>query len=182
MEEPMTEIQVFTDSQLAHRVVMLKAFADVILDALNVDRDDMASRMAKGDRVTARDGDVKLGSMSLSDPKPVAKVTDNAAFEDYLSIKYGDEAERRFVWVIRRRSVRRLLNADRDDLFEVVETFPAWVRKAGVDDALIPGRTVPGVTVTVPPGVLSVRTADAAVEAVKSAITSSGVLAIEGGE
>ena len=49
----MTEIQVFTDSQLAHRVVMLKAFADVILDALNVDRDDMASRMAKGDRVTA---------------------------------------------------------------------------------------------------------------------------------
>lgn len=177
----MTEIQVFTDSQLAHRVVMLKAFADVILDALNVDRDDMASRMAKGDRVTARSGDVKLGSMSLSDPKPVAKVTDNAAFEDYLSIKYGDEAERTVRLGDPAEICAALADAGRDDLFEVVETFPAWVRKAGVDDALIPGRTVPGVTVTVPPGVLSVRTADAAVEAVKSAISSSGVLAIEGG-
>ncbi|NKT71851.1 hypothetical protein GS860_28265 [Rhodococcus hoagii] len=52
----MTEIQVFTDSQLAHRVVMLKALADHINREFRYAKGELAERMARGDRLTARDG------------------------------------------------------------------------------------------------------------------------------
>ncbi|NKU52584.1 hypothetical protein GS881_02250 [Rhodococcus hoagii] len=89
----MSEIQVFTDSQLALRVVMLKALADHINREFRYAKGELAERMARGDRLTARDGASKLGSVSLSDPKPVATVSDEAAFRDYMSVKYGDEAQ-----------------------------------------------------------------------------------------
>ncbi|UPH40841.1 hypothetical protein MWT96_20455 [Prescottella equi] len=175
----MSEIQVFTDSQLALRVVMLQALADHINREFRYAKGELAERMARGDRLTARDGASKLGSVSLSDPKPVATVSDEAAFRDYMSVKYGDEAQAQVELGDAAEICAVLADTGHEDLFSVREVFPDWVRENALRDALV--REVPGVTVTTPAGVLSACTEEAAVEAVKSAISSSGVLAIEGG-
>lgn len=177
----MSEIEVFTDSQLATRGVMLKALADHVNREHRYVRKELADRMARGDRLTARDGATKLGSVSLSDPKPVAAVTDEDAFRDYLTVKYGDEVTTTVVLGDVAEIAAALQDAGHEDLFTVVEVVPDWVRENALRDALVPGATVPGVAVTVPDPVLTTRTEQAAVDAVKAAITSSGVLAIEGG-
>ncbi|RVW03028.1 hypothetical protein [Rhodococcus xishaensis] len=179
----MSEIQVFADADLAYQAVMLKALADTVLDAQKRVRHELAQRMAKGDRLTARDGDAKLGSVNLTDPKPKATVTDEAAFADYLTAKYGDEATVTVELGDVGEICAVLADSGHEDLFTVRQVFPAWVREQAIKDALLPRHTVPGVTVTVPAGVVSARTEQAAVERVRAVLSGGDVrvLAIEGG-
>lgn len=190
----MSEIQAWTDSDLAFRAVMLKALIDELTAQAKPLREFAGETWPNGKREPAQlkgetGSKVKLGAITKADASPVATVTDAAAFEDYLSVKYGDEVTTRVELGDLGEVCAALADGGHDDLFRVVEDFPAWVREQAVKDALIPGRTVPGVTVTTPEGTVSVRpSADAralAREALSRAAASIGgsvpLLAIEGG-
>ncbi|MBM4644241.1 hypothetical protein GS464_16715, partial [Rhodococcus hoagii] len=142
----MSEIQVFTDSQLALRVVMLKALADHINREFRYAKGELAERMARGDRLTARDGASKLGSVSLSDPKPVATVSDEAAFRDYMSVKYGDEAQAQVELGDAAEICAVLADTGHEDCFRCVRCSRIGCGENALRDALV--REVPGVTVT----------------------------------
>lgn len=74
------------------RTAALKVVADYAQSCYNQARAEMAATMEKGDRLTARsplDGS-KLGSVSKTDPKPVALITDEKAFTEWMLANYPD--------------------------------------------------------------------------------------------
>lgn len=179
----MSEIQAWTDADLAYRAVMLKAAADLILDEFKAVKALAVEQFQKGDSKTARIGDQKLGRVTKSDPKPVATVTDQAEFEAYLSVKYGDTITTTVQLGDVAEIAAVLADHGHEDLFTVVETIPDWVRQERLKAALA-GEHVPGVTVSTPEGVVSARTEQAAKDRVVQMLSTGPVplLAIEGGQ
>lgn len=177
------DIQAYTDGDLAYRAVMLKAAIDLIMDEFEAVKAIAGEQFEKGDSKAARQGDVKLGRVSKSDPKPVATVTDRAEFEAYLSVKYGDTVTTTVELGDVAEIAAVLMDTGHEDLFTVVETIPDWVRQERLKAALA-GEFVPGVTVSSPEGVVSARPEPAAKAAVRALLNSSDVplLAIEGGQ
>lgn len=73
-------------------VAALKVISDYTLKRYNEARAELAARMQRGDRMIARSplGDVKVGTVSKTDPKPVARITDESAFTAWVQENYPD--------------------------------------------------------------------------------------------
>lgn len=175
----MSELEKLPDADLAYRAVMLRTLASAVMDEQKRVTAELGKRVPQGDRRTARDGKTKLGSVSITDPKPVARVTDEAAFQDYLSVKYGDEVSTTVELGDPAEICAVLADHGHDDLYRVVETFPEYVRANALRDALV--RDVPGVTVTTPDGVVQVRPAEPAKQLVRDMLAGTALIALEGG-
>jgi hypothetical protein len=102
--------------ELAAEEATLKALADVVNDRLKAVRAqtqaalDIAEQETGTRQVAAglHDG-TSVATISLTDPKPEAKVTDLAAFQAWVMEAFPGEIERRFVAEVRAAFAEKLL-------------------------------------------------------------------------
>jgi len=153
-----------TPSLIAVDLFALKILGTVVREG-TADRKAVATAtMKKGDSIAARvdvDGrDVKLGKVTMTDPKPVARIADRAALDEWLTKHvegavierpaFGPEAE-----------VAAVLNEHAPHLLTFVAEVEEWARAAALIKAEAAHRAgskplAPGIEVTVPDGVVSV--------------------------
>lgn len=176
----MSEIEVWTDGDLSLRIVLLKALLDEVQVELTAVKTVAAGRWAKGSTLPARSpDDVKLGRVTKSDPKPVARITDRDAFERYVYAEHADEVDTVIVLGDVGEILPILIAAGREDLFTAVQKIPDSLvarlekRALSVD--------VPGITVRKPEGVVSAAPAGAAREMVRR-LLADRLLALEEGK
>ena len=94
--------------ELAREEATLKALADVVTDRLKAVRAETQAALDKAEQQTGTrqvaaklpDG-TSVATLSLTDPKPEAKITDTAAFEAWVMREFPGEIERRFVAEVR---------------------------------------------------------------------------------
>lgn len=94
--------------ELAREEATLKALADVVADRLKQVRADTQAALDTADQETGTrqiaallaDG-TPIATISLTDPKPEAKLTDAEAFQAWVMETFPGEIERRFVAEVR---------------------------------------------------------------------------------
>ncbi|MCI3271433.1 hypothetical protein [Streptomyces cylindrosporus] len=102
--------------ELALEEATLKALADVVNDRLKAIRAQTQSGLDEADEQTGTrqivaklpDG-TSIATLSLTDPKPEAKVTDAEAFQSWVMEAFPGEIERRFVAEVRPAFVDKVL-------------------------------------------------------------------------
>lgn len=124
--------------ELALEEATLKALADVVTERLKAIRAETQSGLDRADEETGTrqivaklpDG-TSIATLSLTDPKPEAKVTDAEAFQAWVMEAYPDEIARRFVAEVRpafadkvlgqmtAAGVARFLNTETGELHDV---------------------------------------------------------------
>lgn len=124
--------------ELAREEATLKALADVVTERLKAVRAetqaalDAAEEQTGTRQVAAKLADgTAVATISLTDPKPEAKVTDADAFQKWVMEEFPGEIERRFVAEVRpaflqkvldemtAAGVARLVNRETGELHEV---------------------------------------------------------------
>lgn len=175
----MTEgIPARTDGDLAIQIVLLKTLADVVLDEIKSAKEIAADQYAKGASVPARtdsfDGDIKLGRVTKSDPKPVAEVTDPAALDAYIRAEHYEQLSHGVELGDLGEILAILKDQGRSDLFTSTEAIPPWLYKQMLAAALA-GKPIPGVQVRRPSGVVSATKERAAVELVRRLLSGAPV-------
>ncbi len=184
-----------TPSSIAVDLFALKILGTVVREG-TADRKTVATAtMKKGDSIAARvdvDGrDVKLGKVTMTDPKPVGRVTDRDALDAWLTKHvegavierpaFGPDAE-----------VAAVLNEHAPHLLTFVAEVAEWARSAALFKAEAAHRAgskplAPGIEVTTPDGVVSVGKETPEARAAVLTLIRQGVinvetpLAIEGG-
>ena len=81
-----------SNEELAVKVASLKVVSDFTKERYDQARGEVGKVMQAGDRLMARspiDG-TKMGPVTKSDPKPVAKIVDEAALTEWMSAYYPD--------------------------------------------------------------------------------------------
>jgi hypothetical protein len=78
------------NADLFLRTAALKVISDYTKARYNEAREEVAKQLNKGDRKTVRSplGDVKVGQVWVTDPKPECTVTDRSALTDWLAEHY----------------------------------------------------------------------------------------------
>ncbi|MBF6213719.1 hypothetical protein IU487_22135 [Nocardia puris] len=143
----MTDIEAYTNADLAYKIVMLKTLADLVLEEFKRSKQVMGEQIARGDSVAARTADDrKLGRVTKSDPKPEATVTDPDALDDWLRTEYPDKIESRVELGRVDEILPILIDAGRSDLFTEVHVVPAYL-VGQAKAAAARGRPIPGITV-----------------------------------
>lgn len=171
----MTDIQAFTDGDLAYKIVLLKKLADMVLAELDHAKQIAALQYPKGTSIPARgDEDVKLGRVSKTDPKPVAKVVDQAALEEWIRTEFPDKLDTRVELADMGELLAFLKDSGRTDLYTEVQEVPAHLFKQA-EALAVRGRPVPGIELRRPPGVMQVRTEIAAEYVVRQLLAGSPV-------
>jgi hypothetical protein len=139
-------------------------------------------RMENGTKLTARqpgDSRRKLGTVSKSDPEPIATVVDREKFEEY--IRSARPADLKVEWQLGPiEEVAAVLMEHAPHLVSAVEgVIPQWLLDVTKTEAL--SRDIPGCEVTYPAGVVSVRPLADAKRYVDELLAASSVplLAIE---
>lgn len=172
------EIQAYTDGDLATKIVLLKTLADVVLDEIKRAKEIAADQYPKGASVPARtdsiDGDIKLGRVTKSDPKPVAEITDPAALNAYIRAEHYEQLHHGVELGDLGEILAILKDHGRSDLFTPTEEVPHWLYTQALAAALA-GKPIPGVTVSRPPGVVSATKERAAVELVRRLLSGAPV-------
>lgn len=124
--------------ELAREEATLKAIADVVTDRLKAVRAetqaalDAAEEQTGTRQVAAKLADgTSVATISLTDPKPEAKITDAEAFQAWVMAAFPGEIERRFVAEVRpafldkvlgemtAAGVARLVNKETGELHDV---------------------------------------------------------------
>ena len=168
-------IEAYTDSDLAYKIVLLKKLCDLVIDEFKAVKQIASDQFPKGAAIPARTGDdVKLGKVSKSDPKPVAEVVDRDELDDYIRAEYADKLESRIELGDIAQILPVLLDAGRTDLFTEVEVIPDYLYGLA-KAAAIKGKSVPGVEVKSPPGVVSARAELAAEQEVRRLLSGARV-------
>lgn len=159
-----------------NRLALLAEFTKLAAQARDDLRAETFPRLPNGSKLTARHPatGVSLGTVSMSDPAPVARVVDTEAFEEWIRVQhpgeldtvrgFGDPAE---VAAVLAEHAPHLLTETR----VIGDALRARVLKAA---AVQP---VPGTTRDTPDGVLSVRPSKAATALVRAALIGSTTLA-----
>ncbi|MFI7191426.1 hypothetical protein ACIBQ0_16965 [Nocardia nova] len=175
------EIQAFTDSDLAYRIVLLKTLADLVNQEFRDAKALAAEQFAKGASIPARtdNDDVKLGRVTKSDPKPVAEIVDRDELDAYIRDQHPDKLERRVVLGDIAEVLPILIDAGRMDLFTEVEDIPDWL-VGQMKAAALNGRPIPGIALRRPDGVVSARTERAAETAVRQLLSGARVPLLRG--
>ncbi|MGW1997215.1 hypothetical protein [Embleya sp. NPDC001921] len=101
-------------NDLAQREAVLKALHDAIGDELKAVKAETQTALDTTNKgvqqvaATLPDG-TKVGTVSLTDPKPEARVTDPAAFLEWVRENYKTEIERRMVTEVRAAFITKIL-------------------------------------------------------------------------
>jgi hypothetical protein len=170
-----TDIEAYTDADLAYKLVMLRKLADMVLEELDRTKQVAALQYPKGASIPARTcDDIKLGKVSKTDPKPVAKVVDKAALEEWLRAEYPDKLDTRIELADMGELLAFLTDSGRTDLFTEVQVVPEHLLKQA-EALAVRGRPIPGIEVRRPAGVLQVRTEIAAEYVVRHMLADSPV-------
>lgn len=168
-------IEAYTDADLAYRIVLLKTLQDLVIAEFKAAKQIADEQFPKGVGIPARtDGDVKLGKVSKSDPKPVADVVDRKALDEHIRAEYADKLESRVELGDIAQIIPVLLDAGRTDLFTEVEVIPDYLYGLA-KAAAIKGKPVPGVEVRTPPGTVSARAEVAAQQEVRRLLSGARV-------
>jgi hypothetical protein len=172
------EIEAFTDSDLAMKIVLLKTLADLVLDEFKAAKAIAADQYPKGLSISARtdssDGDVKLGKVSKSDPKPVAEIVDRDELDDYIRAEYPDKLEHNIRLGDLGEILAILKDLGREDLFTEIKAIPEYLHTQMLT-AAVGGRPIPGVALRRPAGVVSATKERAAVEMVRRLLSGAPV-------
>lgn len=171
----MTEIQAWTNADLAYRIVMLKTLIDLVSKEFDRAKAVMGEQIARGETIPARTSDDrKLGRVTKSDPKPVAAVSDPAALEEWLRAEYPDKVEHRVSLGRVDEILPILIDAGRRDLFTETEVVPDYlVNQAKALAAR--GRPIPGITIQPGKAVVSATKEIAAEYAVRELLSGARV-------
>ncbi len=175
-----------TPSSIAVDLVALKVLGTVVREG-TIDRKIHADEvMAKGDNIAARatiDGqDIKLGRVGKSDPKPVARIIDHAAFDRWLAEHVPDCVDQHPEFGPA-EEVAAVLNEHAPHLLSFPGSVADWARSAELRNAEAAAKrgetpAADGVEVTIPDGVVSVRETPEARAAVLTLIRQ-GVINVE---
>lgn len=103
--------------ELAREEATLKALADVVTDRLKAVRAETQAALDTAEQETGTrqvaaslvDG-TAVATISLTDPKPEAKVTDADAFQAWVMTAFPGEIERRFVAEVRSAFLQKVLD------------------------------------------------------------------------
>ena len=175
-----TEIQAYTDSDLAYRIVLLKTLNDLVTREFREAKALAAEQYPKGASIPARtDTDLKLGRVTKSDPKPSATVVDEDAFEAWIRAEHPEKLEHRVQLTDLGEVLALLIAQDRKDLIAESFEVPDWLRTNALAQA-IKGTQVPGVVVARPDGVVSATREYAAVVLVQQLLAGARVPLIRG--
>lgn len=177
-------IEVESVEDLVNRTVMIASLIKAVMAVKSTNAVELDSVMQKGDKRTATYVDAagieqKLGTVSKSFPEPKATIADRNALEahlretrpDELEVSYvlGDTAE---VYAVLLEHAPHLLTVNED-------VVPQWLFDLAEKEALIPGRVIPGVTVSRPAGTVSVRPNAVANALAEELLQSSPLLALD---
>lgn len=174
------EIQLFTDADLAYKIVLLKTLLDLVTREFRETKAVAAEQYPKGASIPARtDTDLKLGKVSKSDPKPSATVVDAEAFDTWLMAEYPDKLQHQVELADFGEVLAVLIERERRDLIVESYVIPEWLRTNTLAAALN-GREIPGVIVTRPPGVVSATAVPAAEQLVRRLLSASPVQLLRG--
>ena len=175
----MSDIEAWTDADLAMRIVVLKAISEVVNAEFAVAKALAAKQYPKGASIPARtpNDDVKFGRVTKSDPKPTARITDQAALMEYIRAEYPDSLRRIYGLGDTKEIVSVLRAAGREDLFTEDEVPPDWLLSKLEKEAV--RKPIPGIVVHTPGGTVSARVEAAAQDAVRNILGASPVRLLE---
>ena len=172
---------------LVNRAVMVASIVKAVSETKSANAVQLDAILPKGDKRTAAyidaDGvEQKLGTVSKSFPDPVAAITDQDALEAHLRETRAADLEVGYT-LGDLSQVYAVLLEHAPELLTVTEgVIPKWLIDVSKKEALIPGRTVPGITVTRPAGVVTVRPNAVAKALAEQLLQSSPLLALEDGK
>ncbi|MFC9768978.1 hypothetical protein [Rhodococcus jostii] len=179
-----TEIQAYTDAELAYRAVVIKAIIDAFTAEFKAIKELAAEQYENGDRKTVVRDRVKLGMLYRTDMDSVAVITDREAFEAYMTTSQADLLERRICLGAPEEVAAALQDAGHEpgDLWWIEEFIPTSVMDEKLADAKT-GKRVPGMTVSTPAGYMTAKPSRAVRELVGEYLSASPVTlqAIDGG-
>lgn len=114
-----------TDHDPILHVAALRVLADYTRERYNAAKEDQAAQMNRGSRLVARSPlgmQRKIAALSLTDPKPVARITDRAAFTAWVKENYPEAVS----------SAGRIVGSDKEVaavLFEHAPHLITWDTK-----------------------------------------------------
>lgn len=174
--------------EAALRTTSLRVLSDFTKARYFEAREEMAQAMARGTRLPGRSplDDSKVGAVIMSDPDPVAAITDQGAFVAWVAETYPEHIESRVEIVGSRREVAAVLAEHAPHLVRhTTVVHPDFVSqvKAVAAEARQPAGPggevdVPGLSITVPDPVVTCRLAPGALESVM-ALIRTGQLSLE---
>lgn len=172
---------------LVNRAVMVASIVKAVSETKSANAVQLDAILPKGDKRTATYIDAagveqKLGTVSKSFPDPVATITDQDALEAHLREARAADLEVGYT-LGDLSQVYAVLLEHAPELLTVTEgVIPKWLIDVSKKEALIPGRTVPGITVSRPAGVVTVRPNAVAKALADQLLQSSPLLALEDGK
>jgi hypothetical protein len=169
-----------TTDDLVLRVGALKAIKDYAVTAYDKAREEVADVMRRGDRLTVRSplDDTKIGSVSLTDPKPVARVSDMSVLTAWLVENYPDLVTDAYEVNATDEQIRALVFEHRPEWLtrkqrvdpRVVQQIRERSAAAGVAVGPTGEADVPGVVVETPEPVVTCRPTPDALDVVAALI------------
>lgn len=154
----------------ARRVVLQSAVLKELKARHDEDRAELQADMERGEKITAAGETVSLGTVSFSDPKPKAKVTDKAALLGHVSEDAPGLIGLRITDIDRALAV---LEREAPDLVEPAlsaQDENVYLKLAEK------GEDIPGVEVTVGKPVMSVRPSQAGKDAAAELVDGNRAL------
>jgi hypothetical protein len=178
-----------TRDELIQKVAILKVISEFTKSLYDEHREKASAVMGQGDRTIARSplDKSKLGTVYVTDPKPQCRITDQAALTDWMIEHYPELTETGY----------EICGSDReviDVLFEHAPQLLRQIRRVTADDMrelraaavtlgqpIGPGSEVdvPGIEVTIPPGVVTCKPTDTAFQSVMD-LHRAGRLQLDG--
>jgi hypothetical protein len=174
VSNPLEEMDTQT---LAARAAALAALAKWVKEQNDAHRAELKTRLERGSKVTAfnpQDETLTLGTATMSNPDPVAYVTDREVFEQYCRATWPDKIE---VWTE--------IDPDNDEVIDVLRehaphlvtvhsSVPATLKERALDRAA--SEDVPGTQRRLATPTLTVTPAKNARTVIASMIAASPVL------
>ncbi|AUS34639.1 hypothetical protein C1M55_28330 [Rhodococcus qingshengii] len=182
-EQPAPEvIDVEPVSDMVNRAVLVAALVKSIMGIKSISSTGLDEVMSKGAKETAtriyiEDGEQKeekLGTVSKSFPDPISTIVDPEALDAYLRETRADQLECRYV-LGNLEEVYAVLIEHAEHLLTIDEVVPQWMVDLAKKEALIVGRKIPGIKVTRPPGVVTIRPNTAAQALAESVLAQSQI-------
>lgn len=178
-----------TADDLILRVAALKAIKDYVETAYDEARAAAAAVMKRGARLPALSplDDSKLGSVTMTEPKRTARISDMPALAERLLADYPDLVDEVYEVNATSEQIRKLVFEHRPEWLDrkrrpdpqVIQRIRALSAEAGAPVGPGGEADYPGITVETPESVVTCRSAPGALDSV-AALIRAGVIGLDG--